>query len=254
VAVLDTTTDGIAEVHTPMTTSRRASSATGRAAATRRAALSRERVLAAAVELVDAEGLDALTMRRLGQRLDRDPMALYRYAPNKTALLDGIVETVMAELPARTGARDWRRHLRETAHDFRSLALRHPHVVPLLATRPLSTPLGLRPPGTLRLLEQLLDLLIGAGFAPVDALHAARAYIGFLYGHVLTELQELVADPEETDDLLRLGLHRLPVADFPRLRALASALAAYDGAAELDEGLDILLAGLHANLACPEDG
>ena len=230
-------------------TSPRRGAATGTAGATRGAPLRRERVLAAAVELVDAEGLDALTMRRLGQRLDRDPMALYRYAPNKNALLDGIVEIVMAELPARTGTGEWGTHLRETAADFRRLALRHPHVVPLLVTRPLSTPLGLRPPGTLRLLEQVLDLLIGAGFPPVDALHAARAYIGFLYGHVLTELQELVADPQESDDLLRLGLHRLPAADFPRIRTLASALATYDGAAELDQGLDILLSGLQANLA-----
>lgn len=238
----------------PMRIPRRARSTASSTAPARRPPLSRERVLTAAVELVDAEGLEALTMRRLGQLLDRDPMALYRYAPNKNALLDGVVEAVMAELPARTGVRDWRTHLRETAHEFRRLALRHPHVVPLLVTRPLATPLGLRPPGTLRVLEQVLDLLIGVGFAPVDALHAARAYLGFLYGHVLTELQELVTDPEETDDLLRHGLHRLSAAEFPRLRALASALAGYDGAAELDEGLDILLAGLQANLAGPEDG
>ena len=92
-------------------------------------------------------------------------------------------------------------------------------MVPLLVTRPLSTPLGLRPPGTLRLLERILEVLIGAGFPPVEALHAARAYIGFLYGHVLTELQELVADPQETDDLLRLGLHRpSPVGRYRRGR------------------------------------
>ena len=53
-------------------------------------------------------------------------------------------------------------------------------------------------------------------------------------------------NPEETDDLLRLGLHRLPLQEFPLLRSLASALASYDGAAELERGLDILLTGLHA--------
>ena len=141
--------------------------------------------------------------------------------------------------------RDWQDQLRQTAHDFRQLALAHPHVVPLLVTRPLSTPLGLRPLGTLRPLEQLLALLTRAGFDPVDALHVYRAYFGFLYGHVLTELQELVADPEEADDLLRLGLHRLPPREFPLIRSLATALATYDGTAELDRGLDILLSGLH---------
>ena len=62
------------------------------------------------------------------------------------------------------------------------------------------------------------------------------------------ELQEQIQDPDETDDLLRLGLHRLPIAQFPRLRSLATVLAAYDGAAELDEGLTIVLAGLRSQL------
>ena len=65
-----------------------------------------------------------------------------------------------------------------------------------------------------------------------------------MFGHILNELQELVDNPEETDDLLRLGLHRLPISEFPLLRGLASALTSYDGAAELEEGLDILIDGL----------
>jgi hypothetical protein len=75
---------------------------------------------------------------------------------------------------------------------------------------------------------------------------------GYLHGHILTEIQEVVERPEETDDVLRLGLHRLPVTEFPHVRALASALANYDGAAELDRGLDILLSGLAARLAPPD--
>ena len=108
--------------------------------------------------------------------------------------------------------------------------------------------MALRPIGTLRPLEALLDLLVGAGFTARDALHAYRLYIGFLYGHMLNELQERVLDPDETDDLLRLGLHRLPAREFPRIRALAAELATYDGARELDEGLDVVLAGLHRSL------
>jgi AcrR family transcriptional regulator len=206
--------------------------------------LSRERVLSAALELVDAEGLDALTMRRLGQQLGRDPMSLYRYAKNRAALLDGISELVLTELPINPRDPDWQAQLRRIAHDLRELALRHPNVVPLLVTRPLSTPLGLRPLGTLRPLEQILSLLIDAGFAPADALHVYRAYYGYLYGHILNELQEFIVDPEENEALLRLGLHRLPPEDFPRLRTLAPILADYNGAAELDEGITILLAGL----------
>ena len=211
--------------------------------------LSRELVLAKALEVVDADGLEALTMRRLGQELGRDPMSLYRYAENRAALLDGVTELVLNELTIHPQDPDWKAQLRQIAHDLRRLALQHPNVVPLLVTRPLSTPLGLRPLGTLRPLEQILSLLIGAGFSPADALHVYRAYYGFLYGHILNELQEFVVDPEENEALLRLGLHRLPAKEFPRLRALAPALAEYDGAAELDQGLAILLSGLAGQLS-----
>lgn len=211
--------------------------------------LSREIVLSAALDLVDAEGLDALTMRRLGQELGRDPMGLYRYAENRAALLDGVSELVFNELAIFPDDPDWQAQLRRIAHDLRHLALRHPNVVPLLVTRPLSTPLGLRPLGTLRPLEQILSLLIDAGFSPADALHVYRAYYGYLYGHILNELQEFVVDPDENEALLRLGLHRLPPKEFPRLRALAPVLVDYDGMAELDEGITILLSGLAARLA-----
>jgi Tetracyclin repressor-like, C-terminal domain len=173
-------------------------------------------------------------------------MALYRYAANRAALLDGVAELVLSGLEIPTHAADWREQLRSAAHDFRRLALAHPNVVPLLVTRPLATPLGLRPLGTLRPLEQILELLITAGFAPTRALHVYRTLFGLLYGHVLNELQEVVVDLEETDAVLRLGLHRLPPAQFPRLRSVApDLLAGYDGATELDQALDLLLTGLH---------
>jgi hypothetical protein len=75
---------------------------------------------------------------------------------------------------------------------------------------------------------------------------------GYLHGHILTEIQEVIERPEETDDVLRLGLHRLSVSEFPHVRALASDLANYDGAAELDRGLDILRFGLTATLTPPK--
>src|SRR5271166_3719136 len=164
--------------------------------------ITRDVVLTAALEIIDRDGADGLSMRRL-------------------------------------------------ARDYRALALAHPHVVPLLVTRPLATPLALRPPGTLRPLEDVLALLTHAGFSGPDALHIYRALFGFLHGHVLNELQELVENPDETDDLLRLGLYRLPIGEFPLLRSLAPVLAAYDGAAELERGLDILLTGLATTLAPP---
>ena len=143
---------------------------------------------------------------------------------------------------------DWAAQLRAVARHYRHLAPAHPHVVPLLVTRPAATPLALRPPGTLRPLEDILTRLTRAGFSGSDALHIYRALFGFLHGHVLNELQEIIDNPDETDDLLRLGLHRLPIREFPLLRSLAPVLASYNGAAELERGLDILLTGLSATL------
>lgn len=215
--------------------------------------MSRDLVLTTALAIIDQDGIDALSMRRLGQAIGRDPMSLYRYAANKTDLLDGVAELVLDQLTVDTTDDDWAAQLRAVAHSFRRLALAHPHVVPLLVTRPLATPLALRPLGTLRPLEATLQLLTRAGFTDVDALHVYRSFFGFLHGHILDELQELVDNPDETDDLLRLGLHRLPLRDFPLLRGLAPVLATYDGAAELERGLDILLTGLQARLSghCP---
>jgi AcrR family transcriptional regulator len=206
--------------------------------------ITRDLVLATALELIDRDGVDALSMRRLARELGRDPMILYRYAPNKAALLDGVAETVLAQLKVDPTDRDWAGQLRTVARAYRRLALAHPGVVTLLVTRPLATPLALRPRGSLRPLEDILALLTSAGFSGADALHIYRALFGFLHGHVLNELQELVDNPEETDDLLRLGLHRLPIREFPLLRSLAPVLASYDGATELERGLDILLTGL----------
>jgi AcrR family transcriptional regulator len=219
----------------------------------RRVGLTREQILTAALAIIDQGGVESLSMRRLGQALNRNPMAIYRHAADKDALLDGVVEQVVAEfaVPREAGG-DWETGLREIAHAFRRVTIAHPNVVPLLAIRPLVGPLALQPTGMLRLLEDLLEVFITAGFDQHGALHAARLFTGFLYGHIVHELQERIDNPDETDDLLRLGLHRLPIAQFPRLRSLAGELAVYDGAAELDEGLSIVLAGLRSQLLAPE--
>ena len=210
--------------------------------------LSRSVILQTALAIVDRDGVDGLSMRRLSNALGRDPVMLYRHVPNKAAVLDGVVEIVLAQLVVEKTDPDWAAQLRTVAHNFRRLALTHPKVVPLLVTRPLATPLGQRPPGMLRPLEDVLALLTSAGFTGRDALHIYRLLFGYLYGHILNELQEVIERPDETDHVLRLGLHRFAITEFPLLRALAPALASYDGAAELDRFLDLLLPGLTASL------
>src|ERR1022692_2190571 len=100
--------------------------------------VTRDVILAAALEIIDADGAGGLPMRRLTRALDRDPMILYRHAPNKAALLDGVAETVLAQPKVDSADPDWAAQLRAVARDYRRLALAHPHVVPLLVTRPLA--------------------------------------------------------------------------------------------------------------------
>ncbi|WP_330250380.1 TetR/AcrR family transcriptional regulator C-terminal domain-containing protein [Nocardia sp. NBC_00565] len=233
--------------HTNSRSGRPGSSTTGRGDGP----VTRATVLHAALEIVDRDGVDGLSMRRLADAVGRDPMVVYRHVANKAAVLDGVAEVVFAQLSVDASDADWDAQLRVVARDFRRLALAHPKAVPLLVTRPLATPLGLRPPAVVRPLEDILALLTRAGFSGAEALHIYRALFGFLYGHVLNELQEIVERPEETDEVLRLGLHRLPIGEFPLLRELAPVLAAYDGATELERGLDILLTGLAATLSGP---
>lgn len=224
----------------------------GSAVTAEKSRLTREVMLAAALELVDDEGLESLSMRKLGHKLGKDPMALYRHAKNREALLDGLTEIIWDQLTIPP-VDEWQDQLRSTAHEFRDLVLQHPNIVPLLVTRPLSTPLGLRPPGALRPIEQLLALLMKAGFDSQGALHVYRAYYGFLFGHIINELEEFVVDADEDEEVLRLGLQRLSKKDFPHLRTLAPLLADYDGKSELDQGMDILLQGLEISLNGPTD-
>lgn len=207
--------------------------------------LSRERVLASALELVDREGLAALTMRKLGAELGVESMALYRYANGKDALLDGVVERLYAEVGARLAAGapepDPRRELQRIARAGYEVSMAHPEAVPLLATRMLELPLARREPAVLRVYESVLALLAATGLTDEQAARAHKAISAWTLGYTLTELQAVVDNPDEPDPAFRLGLHHISAQDFPRLRATAPAMAEYGGPEGLAAGLDALL-------------
>ncbi|KOG29404.1 TetR/AcrR family transcriptional regulator [Streptomyces resistomycificus] len=214
--------------------------------------LSRERVLASALQLVDREGLSALSMRRLGSELGVEAMALYRYAASKDALLDGLVEALYLELEERLaaapgqegeadGAGDWRAGLHRVARTTYDVCLDHPQAVPLLATRMLAVPLARRPLAVLKDHERVLALLRGAGLEDDRAAAAFRAFTSWLLGYVSVELRPMVDNPDESDPAFRLGLHRMPAQELPVLREVAPALAERGGPEGLAAGLDALL-------------
>ncbi|MER5398819.1 TetR/AcrR family transcriptional regulator C-terminal domain-containing protein [Streptomyces sp. NPDC002599] len=215
--------------------------------------LSRKLVLAAALGLVDEEGLSALSMRRLGARLGVEAMALYRYADGKDALLDGLVEALYLELEEHLtagsapegsmtpGPAAWRDELHRIARASYEVCLAHPQVVPLLATRMLAVPLARRPPAVLKAHERVLALLHEAGLGRDRSAAVFRAFTGWVLGYVSVELRAMVDNPDEEDTAFRLGLHRMPPQELPRLREIAAALAERGGQDGLDAGLDALL-------------
>ncbi|MFC8453366.1 TetR/AcrR family transcriptional regulator [Kitasatospora sp. NPDC057223] len=207
--------------------------------------LTRELVLVTALALVDRNGLGALTMRGLAAELGVEPMAVYRYAPGKDALLDGLIEVLLGEVEAALAAGPrhggWRQQLHEGARAVYRAALAHPQVVPLLATRPLAVPLARRSAAVLRLNERILTLLGRAGLDDRTTLALYRAMLAWLLGYLLVELRAMVVDPDEEEPAIRLGLHHLPSREYPRLRALAPAMADHDAEAEIAAGLDALI-------------
>ncbi|MFC4472680.1 TetR/AcrR family transcriptional regulator [Streptomyces xiangluensis] len=213
--------------------------------------LNRERLLAAALGLVDREGLSALSMRRLGAELGVEAMALYRYAASKDALLDGLVEALYLELEERldaepgpgteAGTGAWRSELHRISRATYDICLTHPQAVPLLATRMLAVPLARRPLAVLRDHERVLALLREAGLDNVRASAVFRAFTAWLLGYVSVELQPMVDNPDEQEPAFRLGLHRMPSQELPRLRETAAALAEPGGPEGLTAGLDALL-------------
>lgn len=207
--------------------------------------LSRERVLASALELVDQEGLSALSMRRLGAELGVEAMALYRYAASKESLLDGLVEALYLELEERLGGEvgeaGWRGGLQRVALATYDVCLAHPRAVPLLATRMLAVPLARRPLAVLKDHERVLRLLREGGFDDERAAAVFQAFTAWLLGYVSVELRPMVDNPDEPDPAFRLGLHRMPPQELPVLREVAPALVEPGGPEGLAAGLDALL-------------
>jgi len=198
--------------------------------------------MASALNVVDRDGLSGLSMRGLGAELGVEAMALYRYASGKDELLDGLVGAFFLEVEAELGPEaddDWRAGLHRVALATYRVAMRHPNVVPLLATRLLSTPLARRPEPVLRGDERLLALLADLGDRRALALH--RAFTAWLLGYLIVELRAMDDAPEEPDPAFRLGLHRISAHDLPHLRATAPGLAERGGPETLAEGLDALL-------------
>ncbi|MDQ4126604.1 MAG: TetR/AcrR family transcriptional regulator C-terminal domain-containing protein [Actinomycetota bacterium] len=203
-------------------------------AVTKRRSLDRRRILETAVRFVDREGLEALSMRKLGAELQVEAMSLYNHVPNKNALLDGMVEVLLGELRIPPEDEGWEERVRGAYRAFRGLAQRHPNVFPLLVTRPPDTMDGAW------LVEEFLKTLGKAGFDPKTSLHAFRALSSYATGYAMAEIRGFAMEPSGS----RPGAGALSTEEFPQISALNQELEEVDRDAEFEFGLDLILHGL----------
>ncbi|MFC7535493.1 TetR/AcrR family transcriptional regulator C-terminal domain-containing protein [Actinoplanes sp. GCM10030250] len=206
--------------------------------------LSRERVLGAAVAIADTEGLKALTMRRLAADLDVEAMSLYYHLPAKEALLDGVVETVLAEAitaAGQTSEDDWRKRLRGQFLAARQVMLRHPWAPALLTSR------RNIPPIVYPYYDGIVATMVGAGFSYRLAHRAVHSFGSMTLGFV----QEIFS-PADTDDTSDEDLAAMAEV-VPNLTAMMTeemhaagdpTLGWCDSQVEFEFTLDLLLDGL----------
>lgn len=207
-----------------------------RTPARRRPGLNRERIAAAAVEFVDRHGLDAFGVRRLAADLGVDPMSIYNHIPGKAALLDAISEAVLtdaaeagADWPAESA--DWEELARWIAHRYRDVAVRHPRVFPLLATR------SQRSSVAIGVLERLTAAMRHGGLDDQAVADAPLILFSFLNGYLLAVVSPGNPDVEDT-------VAALDHTAYPAMAAVAPLTLDFGSCEQFDRVLEVVLAGI----------
>ncbi|MEU4197083.1 TetR/AcrR family transcriptional regulator C-terminal domain-containing protein [Kribbella sp. NPDC026611] len=214
--------------------------------AAERTPLSRERVLRAAVEIADADGLPAVTMRRIGEALSAEAMSLYYHVANKNALLDGLVDVLMEEITEAVGKLDpkpdWKAALRQQILAARQVMLRHPWAPRLLESRTTMRP------AVVLYHDGIVGLMRSGGFSNDLAHHALHA----LGSRALGFSQELF-DPGEAASDADMEMFAQMADQLPNLAGMLAEVAHddpdstigwCDDQAEFEFALDLLLDGL----------
>jgi AcrR family transcriptional regulator len=212
--------------------------------------LSRERIVTAAIALADADGLAAVSVRKVAGALDAGPMRLYGYLSTKEELLDLMVDAVYGELPAPEPG-DWQAAMRSHAHGLRDAALRHPWLTDLLGGRP---SLG---PNMLAHMEASLAALDGLG--PIDTMLRVYTAVGaYTIGAIRTEIADQRAETasgmDERQWQRSVGSYLagvLATGRYPTLSKLVADAGHPSPESVFDAGLDYVLAGVAARLAGP---
>jgi len=206
-----------------------------------RTPLTRERITQAALHIMDTEGLEAVSMRRVAREVGVEAMSLYNHVHDKDDLLNGVVEQIMREFPFPDDGpvKDWLEAGRDVARGWRSLLRAHPSAIQLFAERktPIATEDGLRP------MDVALTALRNAGLSERDAVQAFHTIGGYIFGYVMMETGRLFGDPADAHEFPEVSAERLP-----SVAACAPFLANCDFDEQFEFGLDLMIEGLRAKL------
>jgi AcrR family transcriptional regulator len=203
--------------------------------------LSRERIAATALDLLDRDGLDALSMRRLADELGAGTMTLYGYFRNKEELLDGVMDFAAPELGAFEPSGSWRDRAAAIARATRASLERHPALIQIRLRRPLVRP------GQFSATEASVAALIESGLAPADAARAFRTLFTYTFGFVAFSPTATADDARRE---MRVGLAALPPDEYPTITSMVDeAVDAAAGDEQFDHGLELILDGIEARLA-----
>lgn len=212
--------------------------ARGRPAGRRRAPLTRERVLRGALRVADRDGIDSVSMRKLGQALGVEAMSLYKHVADKEDVLDGLADLVIGEVELPPGDLEWKPALRQIAISVHEALLRHPWAAAVLDSR-------LHPgPARLRYLDTVIGILRRAGFSLPDVARAFMALDSHIYGFTLQETNISFAIEDAPQAAAQVAAHA--GNEYPELQAIALLAATEPDTfpVEFEFGLDILLDGL----------
>ena len=206
-----------------------------------RAPLNRERVLRAAIAFADEHGIASVSMRKLGEALGVEAMALYNHVANKDELLDDMVDVVFSEIALPLGATDWKTAMRQRAISVRGVLSHHRWAIGLMESR--SSP----GPATLRHHDAAIGCLRDAGFSLVMAAHAFAVLDSYIYGFALQEANLPFHPAAERSDAGAAILAQVPADEYPHLSELTLhhlREPAYDYGDEYELGLDLILDSL----------
>jgi AcrR family transcriptional regulator len=209
--------------------------------------LNRERVLHAAVAFADRHGLEALSMRKLGQELGASAMSAYYYFPNKERLLDGMVDAVFSEIAPPSPEVDWKTAMRNRAISTREALNRHRWAIGHMEGR---TDHG---PANLRLHDAVLGCLRAAGFSLEATVQAYSVQDAYIYGFVLQEIDMASRTPADfaAEAQRQMDAYQDQLADYPHLAEVVGghvARVGYDYGKAFLFGLDLILDALAGQL------